>query len=276
MILFLITLAIVFFVLSQIDVVHVNTLPASQQTELKKRAKMRKILISNCIKEKKNPTIEGFSSKSQCGAHEVDSRDYLLKQELTYRPGGILATSQTDLGLPNASDLVDLINAEYGDNQYRFNEVNLPVSFRYPSHDLTSREKAYLKHIQRNIQSWNRLFHKYYDTNKQLLGINSINLISLQETEAEFIAHVNVSLTYLGRTLHVKLVFYGEIIQTDDFLNGGTNKYLLQLVEIKPIRKSDFISEINAENVSGPFITMDDQLSYVDRINYMHRNEMDL
>jgi len=229
-------LIIIYLIASQIQVFHVSSLPDEQRTELKKRSKTRSRLLKNHI--------------------SVDS-----KEEFKMLP----TKNNPFSNLPYPLDLINLIQEEYGNDQYKFNNVNLPVSFKYNSDDPT-----YIRHILRDIQSWNRLFPKYYDTEKKLLTVNVVHLTSVQETEAEFVINATASLTYLSRTMHVKLLYYGEIIRTDNILSKDTNTYILQLISIKPIRKDDFNKKVNE---SDPFLTMQDQMSYVERINYMHKNE---
>ena len=103
--------------------------------------------------------------------------------------------------LPNGSNLVQLIISEYVDPTYKFNDPNLPVTFRYPKSNRKKIDKKYTKLIKQNIESWNLLFSKYFQSDEQFLFVKNINLISVQETEVEFILSANVMLTYLSKTL---------------------------------------------------------------------------
>jgi len=238
MITFVLFLFIIYFIASQIKVYHISSLPDKQQTELKERNKTRSRLLKNHI-----------------------SVDPDKKEEFKTLP----TKNNPFSNLPYPLDLISLIKEEYGTDQYKFNNVNLPVSFKYNDDD-----PIYISHILQDMRSWNRLFPKYYDTNRQLLAVNAIHITSIQQTEAEFIIHATASLTYLSRTMHVKVIYYGEIIRTDNILSNDTDTYILHLIDIKAIRKNDFGTKIYEPD---PFLTMKDQLSYVERINYMHKNE---
>jgi len=174
--------------------------------------------------------------------------------------------------LPNGSNLVQLIISEYVDPTYKFNDPNLPVTFRYPKSNRKKIDKKYTKLIKQNIESWNLLFSKYFQSDEQFLFVKNINLISVQETEVEFILSANVMLTYLSKTLHLNLEYYGQVIRSDEFLNGAPPvDYIIQLFKVTPIRKNEY--EAKVEFHSDPFLTMGEQLEYVNQINFMHKNE---
>lgn len=170
--------------------------------------------------------------------------------------------------LPNASNLIADIKLKYADNQYRFNLANQPVTTRYPNRTTEKKDEKYLKYVKKNIETWNRVYGK----NEKLLSTKQIKLILVMETEREFLIKVNVQLIYLNKTMHLELTYYGQIEKTDDFLNGGNDIYTLQLIEIRPISKDNFCKGTDSSD-HGPFMSMKEQMAYVDKINKLHQEE---
>lgn len=242
MIEFILFLLVIYLIASQIKVYHVSSLPKKQRLELEKRNDARSKLLKNHIL--------------------VDGDD--KKEEFKTLPTKNNPFSE----YPYPLDLVNLIKEEYGTDQYRFNDANLIVSYKYNDNNT-----VYTNRILREMNSWNRLFPKYYDTNKILLIVNGVNVVSIQETEADAVVTAVGSYNYLSRTMHVKMIFYVEILRTDDILTNGQSTYILHLIDIKPVRKEEYDKKIYH---ADPFMTMADQLSYVERINYMHKNEKNM
>jgi hypothetical protein len=98
------------------------------------------------------------------------------------------------------------------------------------------------------------------------------------ETLNEFVIKLYASLIYRKKSIHFLLTYYGQIDRSDDFLNGSSDVYTLQLIDIKPVPKNDFdIQPVAINQVDdGPFMTMKEQLTYVDRINQIHLDENDI
>jgi len=265
---------------------HVDTLPQKHKDEFKNRLQVKNMLTSNRIKHLPDNPSEKKSTmailednkwvgyENKYSSEQFQSTDYKRNfQDLT---GG-------KIQLPNASELLYLITSEYlddeshhGTGQYRFNLANQPVTTRHPNKNQTPKDKKYMKAISRNIKGWNELFYKYYQMSGRPLTVKCIKLLFVMETENEFIVKVNASLLYLGKSIHFQITYYGQIDRSDDFLNGNTDVYVLQPVEIRPIPKSEFAVEplpMNENESDGPFMTMNEQLQYVDRINKMHQDE---
>lgn len=275
---FLIIVVIIYFIATQIKLVHIDSIPEEKKIELKTKSKMRSMIMENHVKDKKKKTKETFNSDSatfgtnkligltnKYSADQYNSRDYKDNYwDLTqYKPQ-----------LPNANNLFYLIRSEYRDEQFKFNISNQPVTTRYPSKDSEMEDKKYLKHIKRNILQWNELFQKYYNIRKNLIKINSIKMLFVMETLNEFYIKVQVSLSYLKKTMHFELTYYGQIYRNDDFLRGASDTYVLQLIDIKPITKSeyDIQPEIMTQN-QGPFMSLEQQVAYAEKVNKMHREE---
>ena len=271
---FIIIVIIIYAVASQIKVVHVESLPAIHKQEVDKRSKIRSMLVNNNIKEE-NPSskkltedkLEGLLDKYS--SEQFQSTDYKRnRQDLT---GGLPV-------LPNSSNLLYLIRSEYVDEQYKFNMANLPVTTRNNSGKPNATDRKYLKFIGRDIDGWNELFYKYFQSTGKYLHTRDIKILFIRETEDEFFLTVNVFMLYLKRTIHFQLTYYGQKLRSDDIINEPDDEYNLQLVDIKPIPKSDFDVTYEPRDVaesSHPFMSMADQMTYVDRIRRMHQNESD-
>lgn len=302
---FLIILIAIYLIATQIKVTHVNSLPNPQKRELKERFRFRK-LLDNYVKTEPevdfDADVNGSSGNDlndfspNESKMESESKPNLLqpKPRATFQDNRMIGYTDKysseqfqstnykhnfydfsggNIELPNANNLYILIKSEYVDDQYRFNVSGQPVTTRYPSKSLDHLDRKYIKHIRRDIEAWNELFYKYYQTNKQHIQVRGIKPIFVMETLNEFIIKVNVSLLYLGRSMHFQLLYYGQIERTDDFLDGSVDKYILQLVEIKPITKSEFDTQTMPNESPSPFMSMNEQMEYVDRINQMHKDE---
>lgn len=242
--LFLVLLIFVYFIATQIKVVHVNTLPNGQRTEINNRNKIRSILMSNHIK----CSTQNDSKKS------------------------------TDNYLFNISDFIIAIRSKYLDNQHEFNVANQPVTTRYPNQNTKLIDDKYIYHIKKNIRSWNKTFETIY--------INNIKPVLIIETLNEFIIKLNTKLYYQKKILYFELIYYGKIERSDDFFNGNYDIYALQLTNIKPITSVEYNNfpriRINSEvdqqlqetNDHNCFMTMSEQLEYVNKIHKLHGEEM--
>lgn len=278
---FLLVILAIYFIMTRIDVVHINTLPHTQQSELQNRSKFRSHLLDNYVKSDSNANqIEHFAFKENeylkntelYSAKQFNSPDYKHDYFDLYT---------TPMTLPTANDLFILLRSEYIDstyanNKYKFNITNLPTTNRYPNMDTTAEDKKYIKQIKHDIMSWNNLFPKYYHTNKRLIIIKSIKLIFIKETEFEFVVQAIVKLSYRNRLMHFQVEYYGQINRTDDILNGVGNTTTIKLVGLIPMSRSDFDIQPDSmyQEARSPFISMDEQLKYVNKINQMHLDEM--
>lgn len=266
---FVIIIIVIYVIVSQIKVVHINTLPDNHQKELSDRSKVRSMLVNNYIKEEKpkhqfeEDRLIGLLDKYS--SEQFQSTDYKTNyQDLS---GGIPE-------LPNASNLMFLIKSEFVDDQYKFNTPNLPATTR--NNGMTKPiDGKYLGFIRRDIDGWNVLFYKYFQSNKRYLIIKDIRILFVRETEDEFFITVNVSMMYRGRSIHFQLTYYGQKLKSDDFLNNPVDEYNLQLVDIKPIPRDDFYVTYEPRDLSKPPMSMADQMKYVDRIRRLHQSEGD-
>lgn len=279
---FLVVLAI-YFIATQIYVYHIKSLPKDCQQEFIARQKLKSMINHNHVRvttTKDRKKICTFLNSSDDNQVQVQNRG-LVKENFTNTITNNLTKEESEL--PTARELIDLIKLDYVDfeSQYVFNSVNLPVTTRR-QFGKSKRDKLYLKSIYQYLMGWNILFRKYCSIDNILLNVLKIRPIFAMETDTEFILQVNVSLFYLNRTLHLELVFNGEIQRSDDIINEPVDQCFLQLDRIKLIPKQEFdtkIFEDVKDNITdgildgGQFVSMDEQLKYVQKINRMHENE---
>lgn len=256
-IIFLIIIVILYFIATQIKLIHIDTLSDKQQNEINTKSRLKYMLTSDHIKC--DDKIHNMHNKNEF--FNLQSRNQC----------------NDNINLPSGKHLFHLIKSNYLDNQYQFNIANQPTITRYYNQNMTNTDNKCLEYIRKNIRKnillWNKIFE-----NKKIIEINTINPIFIIETSNEFIIKTNVSLIYRNKTMHLQLTYYGQIKISDDFLNDGKDTYILQLTDIQPLKKSDYdlqIKEIN-EYDNNPFMTMQEQLQYVDKINQLHENEIDL
>jgi hypothetical protein len=255
---------------SQINIYHASSLPEDEQNEITEQNNARRILYSPYIKCKRKRQIVS-ANKFIGGSDKYSSEEFKSTQykrnywDLT---GG-------DIELPDVTDLYQLIRSEYVDDQYRFNISNQPVTTRSPNKNTVYQDNMYLKHIHRDIQGWNELFYKYYQDNRPLIDVNDLRPTFVMETSNEFLITVYCKIKYIKTNIFFELKYYGQITRSGEFLNGGSDTYILQLVRITPISNALFdntplASHREEDNV---FMTMKSQMKYVDRIDKMHANE---
>ncbi|XWV25202.1 hypothetical protein QJ856_gp0570 [Tupanvirus deep ocean] len=259
LILFLVIIAVIYFIATRIQVVHSTTLSSAEKKELEERDKVRSLLLSNHIRsvdDDNTNQIKNVENFRQINEYQEYN---------TYN-------NKVNESLPNASKLLDIVKEEFLDKQYYFNIPNLPVTTRNSNRNTKSKDKQYIKHIKNNIKEWNDLITQ--NSSKKYIDIDDIKPLFVKETDSEFVITVNIKIYYLKRTIHLQATYYGKIDRNDDFMNNDSDTYVLQLVQLKPINKNEFNQNfVAANNYTGPFMTMDEQMSYVDKINKMHENE---
>ncbi|XWV26461.1 hypothetical protein QJ857_gp0608 [Tupanvirus soda lake] len=260
LILFLIIIAVIYFIATNIKVVHSTTFSSDEKKELDERNKVRTLLLSNHIRstdgQNDNYQPKNIESFSQTNEYQVNDTYY----------------NETIDSLPNATTLLDMIKDEFLDRQYSFNIPNLPVTTRNSNLGTKSKDKKYVLHIKNNIKEWNEVLTQ--KSSKKYINVDDVKPLFVKETESEFVITVNIRMYYLKRSLHLQATYYGKIDRNDDFMNDDTDTYILQLVQLKPISKNEFNQNfVAANNYTGPFMTMDEQMAYVNKINKMHENE---
>jgi hypothetical protein len=254
-----------------IKVVHSSELPSVEKKEVQNRQKIRSLLTTNHVKsiEPTQATIDQPIQIENFSLLDDKPNDFLFDSGPVYQSN-----------FPNARKLLSMIKSEFLEERYIFNIANLPVTTRYSNHNSKRLDNKYEKYIKNSISEWNELFNNS-DMSNNILSIKKIKLLFIKETENEFVVIGNVQLLYQNKTLHLQITYYGKINKNDDFINDGIDTCSLQLVNIKPISKTEFDNSTHSlnkrnsilESHSGPFISMEEQMAYVNRINKMHQNE---
>lgn len=327
-ILFLIIIAIVYFVAMQMKVVHIDTLPEEYRKKLKTRTEIKDMILfnnlipceqqhqTNNISSEQNNYIENFKQVDKYNNKQINERNdtvggYINRYELPVRVKLDIDNANTHKtcykdwksssnqdpqdnddsvkdkyqdsywlkSLPDATNLVELIKIEFMDPRYRFNIANLPVTTRNSNKTTQKSDKKYLKHIHNNIQSWNEIFDSYCTGNHNLISIMGIKPVFVMETDHDFVMKVLVKILYQEKSLHLELTYYGEMDKKDDFNDWGSDSYIIQLITVRPLIKSEYNHTIEAIDIrqsenSGPFMSMSNQMAYVNHINKIHQEEI--
>lgn len=239
-IIILIVIVIIYLFLKCTKVVHVDTLPPDKQKELNNKSKMRSLLLQNHIKNINN--VEAFSPT-------MSTDNINIKDKSNYK----------------SSFPLSLIKSRYLDNIYQFNIANLPVTRRYLSESPKRIDREYMIKIKMHI---NHMFTNCLHHNHRI-DLHTIQPYFILETEYDFIIKVAVDLTYHRKNINLLITYYGTIEQTDDILNGTSYVNKLQMIDIITTKYLPQISNIKY----NPFITMEEQLQYVKKINDLHVNE---
>lgn len=233
LLIFLIVVIAIYFIATRIKLVNIDSLPTEDRKALKKRQKMRSIVRHNhakCENDKPVDIIEPFSP--------IDNR---IDKTLS------------------SNSILNTIYDEYLDPNYRFNIATKPETYR--KIDLNSyQDKKYMKHIKNNILNWNNLFKK------DLIKIKTITPTFINEASDEFVLSSNVALVVNNDIVLLGLTFYGKIDRTEDHLDGGYDKYIIQLVEMKPVDPDIFdntIKEFQKQKPYNHFMTISEQNAYV-------------
>ena len=303
---FLIVVVAIYFVTTMINVVHVSTLPPTQQAELAARSKFRSDYLNNFLRvEESNPPKENFASINNPSGTLADQSDrrafaqsdgFTFEQNVHIKNTDLYSSAQIDsrdykidyfdldgkqpMDLPTANDLFILIRSEYIDttyanDKYKFNLMNLPTRPHVPNATTSRTDKKYIDLVRRDILLWNNLFPRYYHTNRQLIKIKEIKPTFINETDAEFVLKADIKLGYQSRSMHFRVEYYGQRNKALDFLNGETDTYVLKLLSIRPMTKTEFDADPDPSNLdpTAPFVTMQAQMIYVDKVNKLHQGK---
>lgn len=218
---FVIVVLIVYIIASNITVVHLNSLPDEQKTELNNRSKIRSMLVSNHIKENEH----------------VDINDKKLLSLTSEYP------NDGEVVLPNSNNVIFFIKTNFTE-PIQFTENN---NSEYITNISPSNLNNYTKKINLNISKWNSLFIKQFNINKALIVLEKIKIIYIINSGNESLLTLFMSLTYLNKLIHVKVSYY------------FTNKNELsdfKLTAIESISKQefdDFVSTNSTDNGTGSF-----------------------
>ena len=167
----------------------------------------------------------------------------------------LYANPETSLTLPT---VLENIKKEYLNPTYNFNLASLPVTSRSANNDYHDRK--YIRFVRSEVEKWNEMF-----TYKRII-VNDIVPLYIAETEDEFLIKANVSISYDKKNIWLQLTYYGKIEQSDTF--DKDNVYILQLTELKKASDNPWQG-----SVKSPFMTMPEQMKYVNKVKQMHNNE---
>ena len=256
---FLIIVLIVYFVVIQIMNAHNKTRYEKYNRSIIKHMEPFKPIKKKSMnipskREKVNKTINFNCLKKKIKKQDFDN------EWMTINRSDVPSMGKTGIYLLNK------IKDTYLDSQYYFNDATLPVTSRSPNKNTARIDKKYLHHIKQNINNWNESFDQY----GQAFVVKDIKPIFIQETENEFVIQSNVMIYYKYHMIYLDLTFYGQIERSDDFLNGGSDIYIIQLVSAKLVSESKYHSAVKKYQ---PFLSMEENMKYVDRINKMHADE---
>ena len=156
-------------------------------------------------------------------------------------------------------DIIDLIKKYHLNRSYKFNIPNLPVQTSTSTSTSTSfqfQTKKYTKKINSDMSQWQKI-------TKCKIHIQKINILMVVYTDVEAIITANAYLFCENKPLCVELKYYFRTEQPDEFDREEIS--IIQLIEITPMKRK----KINY----SPFISMKDQMAYVNSVDTKHKNE---
>ncbi len=172
----------------------------------------------------------------------------------------------------NVCNLVNEINNKYSID-IEFNMANNPIIGQ-----IDKNLNSYFLHIvnrklKNDICEWNhKLFH---NQNKIILSETIIlNLIAtMDEFMVELLGHIFIA----KQDYYIKLCYYGKKISDVDFFsNNNNNVYIVSMCNIEMSDDDTYLEAINRNNTkNNVFMSMSEQMEYVNKINIMHREEME-
>lgn len=288
LIIFIIIVLAIYYFATKIKVYHINSLPGDKQIELHNRSKIRSMLSQNHIKCEDEPkstinsmksvkcTKPTLSTNSTNSTNSTDSGLELFSNIISEGSNVSNSSSMSDVSNTSAKSsdpksfsqisfdkLIDKIKRFNVEKEYRFNMPSLPVTFQYPDSSNKKLFDKYLKYIPVDIKSWS---NSLTGTKIKLLDLRPI---LVRKTEDEFVLSTNAKLGIGQKIFYAELTYYGKSNGSDDFYRP--TKTTIQLVNIKRITKENFNQNIRVNN--GPFMSMENQMDYVKKINQMHDRE---
>ncbi|AFX92454.1 hypothetical protein CE11_00427 [Megavirus courdo11] len=171
----------------------------------------------------------------------------------------------------NVCNLVSEINNKYSID-IEFNMANNPIIGQ-----IDKNLNSYFLHIvnrklKNDICEWNhKLFH---NQNKIILSETIIlNLIAtMDEFMVELLGHIFIA----KQDYYIKLCYHGKKISDIDFFSNNNNTYIISMCNIEMSDDDTYLEAINRNNTkNNVFMSMSEQMEYVNKINIMHREEME-
>ncbi|QGR53870.1 hypothetical protein [Moumouvirus maliensis] len=170
------------------------------------------------------------------------------------------------------SDLVKSINNNYSCDII-FNPANNPII--QISDNINDIFKNVSKKLKKDINFWNhKLLRSHFKTR-----IDIIDAIPYQinQTNDEFIIEIIIHTKLQYQDTFLKIIYHGSINKDLDFFsNDLSNKYIIQFMELSLLTKE--IYQNLSQNIKldeNPFMTINEQMEYVNKINKLHQEEME-
>lgn len=224
------------------------------------------LIMNFFIKKNKQPVIDKNENNSDKNENSGDKIHISLNNHIKKIKKIKKKPKKEKIKFMEKTKLIDIIKQKYLNSQYLFNLPNNPVITRYPTSNFLPQDSKYLKNISANIMKWNNILTSPVN----LLFIDNIQPINVLETDNEFLIKVNVKLIYLNKSFYVQLIYYGLIDKMDDFFTSQDNTYRLQMVAMDEINNLIYQKSKEPILVELPFMTMEEQMNYVDKINKIH------
>jgi hypothetical protein len=154
-----------------------------------------------------------------------------------------------------AKTLSEIID-EFVDPDYDFNFQVLPeVTRKYnPSLD-----QKYIDQIATNVKEWDPVGKS-----------EALQILpeQIRETGHEFIIKTRIHAKISDEDRFLWAEYYGQMQKADDYLEGGQDACVLQLIELRPMPKQNFYTGLKLDE--APFMTMSEQMHHVrDRLDIL-------
>ncbi|AGF85414.1 hypothetical protein QJ854_gp368 [Moumouvirus goulette] len=170
------------------------------------------------------------------------------------------------------SELIKIINKNYS-SDIIFNLADNPIIKTSDNHNniftIVSNK------IKKDINFWNsKLLKSNYKT---CIQITNIIPCVINQTIDEFITETLIHAKIQHQDVYFKIIYYGSMDKNIDFFNNNvSNKYIIQFVKMSLLTKEMYqnITE-NIKINENPFMTMNEQMDYVKKINELHKKEME-
>ncbi|AVL94728.1 hypothetical protein ma342 [Moumouvirus australiensis] len=170
------------------------------------------------------------------------------------------------------SDLVKSINNNYSCDII-FNPANNPII--QTSDNFNDILKGVSKRLKKDINFWNYKLLKFHFKTK----INILDMIpyKINQTSNEFIMEIIIYTKIQCQDSFFKIIYYGSINKDLNFFsNDLSNKYIIQFVELSLLTKEMYQNmSQNIKLNENPFMTMNEQMEYVNKINKLHQEEIE-
>uniref|UniRef100_A0A6G6AB20 Uncharacterized protein n=1 Tax=Borely moumouvirus TaxID=2712067 RepID=A0A6G6AB20_9VIRU len=170
------------------------------------------------------------------------------------------------------SDLVKSINNNYSCDII-FNPANNPII--QISDNFNDIFKNVYKKFKKDINFWNHKLLKSHFKTK----IDIIDAIPYQinQTNDEFVIEIILHAKIQYQDTFLKIIYHGSVNKDLDFFsNDLSNKYFIQFMELSLLTGE--IYQNLSQNIKlneNPFMTINEQMEYVNKINKLHQEEME-